>query len=48
MSADMNRERVETVVAMCDCRQIEWLMVSEAKEKNIERFGQSEVINGIK
>lgn len=52
MSVDMKRERVETVVAMCHCRQMEWLMVSEAKEeKNIERFGvsgQSEVINGIK
>lgn len=52
MSVDMNCERVETVVPMFDCRQMEWLMVSEAKkEKNIERFGvsgQSEVINGIK
>lgn len=52
MSVDMNRECVETVVAMCDCRQMEWLMVSEAKEeKNVEIFGvsgQSEVINGIK
>lgn len=52
MSVDMNCERAETVVAMYDCRQMEWLMVSEAKEeKNIEGFcvsGQSEVINGIR
>lgn len=52
MSVDMYHERVKTVVAMCDCRQMKWLMVSEAKEdKNAERFGvsgQSEVINGIK